>query len=100
MTDLSRYAKNALVARSPALGFVPKQTSRPARSKRCSHQSSIARRTQLSATLTGVDVEPPEQKPDQKERIRVVLADDSVLLREGIASLLEGKGFEIVGQSK
>jgi len=28
-----------------------------------------------------------------------VLADDSVLLREGIASLLAGKGFEIVGQS-
>jgi DNA-binding NarL/FixJ family response regulator len=28
-----------------------------------------------------------------------VLADDSVLLREGIASLLEGKGFEVVGQS-
>ena len=28
-----------------------------------------------------------------------MLADDSVLLREGIASLLEGKGFEIVGQS-
>lgn len=31
--------------------------------------------------------------------IRVVLADDSVLLREGIASLLSSKGFEIVGQS-
>ena len=31
--------------------------------------------------------------------IRVVLADDSVLLREGIASLLEKAGFEIVGQS-
>ena len=31
--------------------------------------------------------------------IRVVLADDSVLLREGIASLLEGKGFEIVGRA-
>ena len=28
-----------------------------------------------------------------------MLADDSVLLREGVASLLEGKGFEIVGQS-
>jgi len=28
-----------------------------------------------------------------------VLAYDSVLLREGIASLLEGKGFEVVGQS-
>ena len=32
-------------------------------------------------------------------RIRVVLADDSVLLREGIARLLEDAGFEIVGQS-
>ena len=31
--------------------------------------------------------------------MRVVLADDSVLLREGLASLLEGKGFKIVGQS-
>ena len=37
---------------------------------------------------------------DQREApIRVVLADDSVLLREGIASLLEKAGFEIVGQS-
>jgi DNA-binding NarL/FixJ family response regulator len=34
-----------------------------------------------------------------KAPIRVVLADDAVLLREGIASLLEAKGFEIVGQS-
>jgi DNA-binding NarL/FixJ family response regulator len=31
--------------------------------------------------------------------IRVVLADDSVLLREGIARLLEDAGFEIVAQS-
>ena len=30
---------------------------------------------------------------------RVVLADDDVLLREGLASLLERSGFEIVGQS-
>ena len=29
---------------------------------------------------------------------RVVLADDDVLLREGIASLLERSGFEVVGQ--
>ena len=34
-----------------------------------------------------------------RRRLPVVLADDSVLLREGIASLLEGKGFKIVGQS-
>jgi DNA-binding NarL/FixJ family response regulator len=32
-------------------------------------------------------------------RIRVVIADDSALLREGIASLLEHTGFEIVGQA-
>ncbi len=31
--------------------------------------------------------------------IRVVLAEDSVLLREGIASLLADAGFEIVGQA-
>jgi DNA-binding NarL/FixJ family response regulator len=30
---------------------------------------------------------------------RVVLADDDVLLREGLASLLERTGFEVVGQS-
>jgi serine/threonine-protein kinase PknK len=30
---------------------------------------------------------------------RVLLADDDVLLREGIASLLTGRGFDVVGQS-
>jgi DNA-binding NarL/FixJ family response regulator len=30
---------------------------------------------------------------------RVVLADDDVLLREGIASLLESAGYEVVGQA-
>jgi serine/threonine-protein kinase PknK len=32
-------------------------------------------------------------------RCRVVLADDDVLLREGLASLLERSGFEVVGQA-
>jgi DNA-binding NarL/FixJ family response regulator len=32
-------------------------------------------------------------------RIRVVVADDAVLLREGVAKLLEAAGFEIVGQA-
>ena len=32
------------------------------------------------------------------ERTRVVLADDDVLLREGLAGLLERSGFEVVGQ--
>jgi DNA-binding NarL/FixJ family response regulator len=31
--------------------------------------------------------------------MRVVLADDSVLLREGVARLLEEAGFEVVGQA-
>jgi DNA-binding NarL/FixJ family response regulator len=31
--------------------------------------------------------------------LRVVLADDDVLLREGLASLLERSGFEVVGQA-
>jgi DNA-binding NarL/FixJ family response regulator len=31
--------------------------------------------------------------------MRVVLADDSVLLREGMARLLEDEGFEVVGQA-
>jgi DNA-binding NarL/FixJ family response regulator len=31
--------------------------------------------------------------------MRVVLADDSVLLREGIAALLDGAGFDVVGQA-
>jgi DNA-binding NarL/FixJ family response regulator len=32
-------------------------------------------------------------------RIRVVLAEDDVLLREGLASLLERSGFRVVGQA-
>jgi DNA-binding NarL/FixJ family response regulator len=46
----------------------------------------------------GVDGEHPQPERDAAP-IRVVLADDSMLLREGIASLLERKGFEIVGQA-
>ena len=43
---------------------------------------------------------PPRTAADEpQERKRVVLAEDSVLLREGIALLLEDQGFEIVGQS-
>jgi DNA-binding NarL/FixJ family response regulator/class 3 adenylate cyclase len=34
-----------------------------------------------------------------KHGVRVVLAEDSVLLREGIARLLEDGGFEVVGQA-
>jgi class 3 adenylate cyclase/CheY-like chemotaxis protein len=40
-----------------------------------------------------------DQDGERPPALRVVLADDSVLLREGIAVLLEQAGFEIVGQS-
>jgi YesN/AraC family two-component response regulator len=31
--------------------------------------------------------------------LRVVIAEDDVLLREGLASLLERSGFQVVGQA-
>jgi DNA-binding NarL/FixJ family response regulator len=35
-----------------------------------------------------------------ESRKRIVLADDDILLREGVASLLEGAGFDVIGQSR
>jgi serine/threonine-protein kinase PknK len=37
--------------------------------------------------------------PEATTRRRVVVADDDVLLREGLASLLERSGFDVVGQA-
>jgi DNA-binding NarL/FixJ family response regulator len=37
--------------------------------------------------------------PDAGAALRVVIADDSVLLREGLKRILEEGGFEVVGQS-
>ena len=39
------------------------------------------------------------QPTRQNDRVRVVIAEDSVLLREGIARLLEESGFEVAGQA-
>jgi DNA-binding NarL/FixJ family response regulator len=36
---------------------------------------------------------------DAGQPVRVVLADDNVLLREGVAGLLERQGFEVAGQA-
>ena len=35
----------------------------------------------------------------ESHTIRIALADDDVLLREGLARLLAGSGFEVVGQA-
>ena len=37
--------------------------------------------------------------PEDRARPRVVVADDDVLLREGLASLLDRSGFEVIGQA-
>ena len=47
--------------------------------------------------MVATDATPDEAtKPT---RLRVVVADDNALLREGIAALLEGAGHEVVGRS-
>jgi DNA-binding NarL/FixJ family response regulator len=40
-----------------------------------------------------------ETAPETRRQLRVVLADDDVLLREGLASLLDRSGFDVVGQA-
>jgi DNA-binding NarL/FixJ family response regulator len=41
-----------------------------------------------------------EEAPRSRPAPRVVVADDDVLLREGLASLLDRSGFEVVGQAR
>jgi serine/threonine-protein kinase PknK len=43
--------------------------------------------------------EEPGPGPEGGTATRVVIADDDVLLREGLASLLDRSGFEVVGQA-
>ena len=45
------------------------------------------------------DFPQPNARPSMPATFRVVLADDSVLLREGVAALLEQAGLEVVGQA-
>lgn len=47
------------------------------------------------STLSGAS----KLEPDSRRALRVALADDDVLLREGLASLLDHSGFAIVGQA-
>jgi DNA-binding NarL/FixJ family response regulator len=47
----------------------------------------------------GVATRETPEASDDRRAPRVVLADDDVLLREGLASLLDRSGFEVVGQA-
>jgi DNA-binding NarL/FixJ family response regulator len=50
--------------------------------------------------MTPRDVTPADRPPpDATPRLRVVVADDDALLREGIASLLREAGHEVVGRA-
>jgi DNA-binding NarL/FixJ family response regulator len=53
----------------------------------------VDNRGMLSPSVT------PETAPERGRALRVVLADDDVLLREGLASLLDRSGFMVVGQA-
>jgi DNA-binding NarL/FixJ family response regulator len=49
--------------------------------------------------MTARDVTPADGPPLEAARLRVVVADDDALLREGIASLLREAGHEVVGRA-
>ena len=51
----------------------------------------------MSTPAVGDERRPPGG--ERKGPLRVVIADDSVLLRSGIAQLLEDSGFDVVGQA-
>jgi DNA-binding NarL/FixJ family response regulator len=50
-------------------------------------------------TMTAIGGASRHRGHEPKERVRVVIAEDSVLLREGIARLLEESGFEVAGHA-
>jgi DNA-binding NarL/FixJ family response regulator len=50
-------------------------------------------------TVTAIEGASGHHGREQKDRTRVVIAEDSVLLREGITRLLEESGFEVAGQA-
>jgi len=52
----------------------------------------------LAAEFPPLRLEEPLPAAPEQHAPKVVLADDSVLLREGIARLLEDAGFDVVGQ--
>jgi DNA-binding NarL/FixJ family response regulator len=51
-------------------------------------------------TRTAVGAMGAKEDTRRQDRTRVVIAEDSVLLREGIARLLEESGFEVAGQAE
>ena len=53
----------------------------------------------LGGSLRVVDAQGWRHTGTRRDPVRVAIAEDSVLLRDGIVRLLEASGFEVVGQS-
>src|SRR4029079_4726891 len=69
-------------------------------STRCrSSRSAIMPSPPARSVMPGSDVTPVEPDAPHAEPLRVVVADDNALLREGIASLLEEAAHEVVGRA-
>src|SRR3954447_19511965 len=49
--------------------------------------------------MTAAEEASGSRGPEHHDRVRVIIAEDSVLLREGIARLLETSHFEVVAQA-
>ena len=49
--------------------------------------------------MATTDAIPNGEAPEERPSLRVVVADDNALLREGIASLLQDAGHQVVGRS-
>jgi DNA-binding NarL/FixJ family response regulator len=55
----------------------------------------------VAAIILSVNLAPEPDRPEtaaSADALRIVLAEDDVLLREGLASLLERSGYRVVGQ--
>src|SRR6266702_6246168 len=63
-------------------------------SGRCAAAAFLADNRGVPSPSGTADIAPPSRRAP-----RVVLADDDVLLREGLAGLLDRSGFEVVGQA-
>jgi DNA-binding NarL/FixJ family response regulator/class 3 adenylate cyclase len=55
---------------------------------------------QLSAADLPAEFPPPRYARERTRAVRAVIADDSTLLREGLARLLEEAGIDVVGQAR
>ena len=67
--------------------------------KTMANVASIGHRTRFSLGVKTSDTATSENESPVITPLRAVVAEDDVLLREGLASLLERSGFDVVGQA-